>query len=66
MLAGIRLARRIGLAVGAFLFVYYGAMFISYQTALNYAWMIASGAAILAFFLPAVEATSFGVKEDDK
>jgi hypothetical protein len=56
MLAGIRLLRRIGLAVGAFMFVF------AFPGPYNRLGM-AFGIAILAFFLPRVEATSFETKD---
>jgi hypothetical protein len=69
MLAGMRLVRRLGLAIGAWFFVYYLAYFIGAllgvaSAATNYAFLMAIGAAVLAFFLPGVEASSF--TESDK
>jgi hypothetical protein len=52
MLAGMRLIRRIGMAVGAAILVF------DMPNPYNRTGMVV-GAAILAFFLPAVEATSF-------
>jgi len=68
MLAGIRFVRRIGLAVGAWFFVYFLAHYAAYAwsenpSAVTYALAMSIGAAILAFFLPGVEASSFTEKE---
>jgi hypothetical protein len=69
MLAGIRLLRRIGLAVGAWFFVLYAGFFIGQLVqgqgfTNSYNWTMAAGATIFAFFLPRVEASSF--TESDK
>ena len=67
MLAGIRFLRRIGLAAGTWFFVFFLARYLASwvnTSAVNgEVLMMATGAAILAFFLPRVEASSFESKE---
>jgi hypothetical protein len=57
MLAGLRLVRRIGLAVGAFVVV---AGIPGQYTSFS----MAAGAAILAFFAPSVPASSVATTEE--
>jgi hypothetical protein len=69
MLAGMRLLRRIGLAVGAWFFALYAGLFVgelSYRQGYTttHIWAMAAGATIFAFFLPSVPASSFGEKQE--
>jgi hypothetical protein len=63
MLAAIRLVRRLGLAIGA-LILFGNLVALVPGSNRDHVSYVALGAAILAFFLPAVEASSFGSKQE--